>query len=112
MVLGALPVHAYALLRVVGADWIVWSDGVRMDALFSTVGGPNEFAAYLLVVVPCAVQMTPRSGHGALRVARGTVAAAAVAALILTGSRAGLVGIVIMGAVTATTARLPHARLR
>ncbi len=98
---GAVVVAGYALVQQAGLD-PVWRGDVPGGRVFSTIGQPNALAAYLLIAVPPSIYLL-RSARGALRAFVFLSTAAIVTALLLTRSRGGLAGLLVMTPLVAIT---------
>ena len=95
---GALLVSVYGVLQRLGLD-PAW-DLPSSTRVFSTIGQPNALAAYLVLSIPIAVALS----RSASRCLRGLSIAAVIvsaAALGLTLSRGGYIGLVVSGTVLA-----------
>ncbi|MCL5107623.1 MAG: O-antigen ligase family protein [Chloroflexi bacterium] len=94
-VIGSVPVVLHAVLQAFNLDWIVWAGEAKPQAVFSTIGGPNELAGYLLLMIPCGITLALSSGMKA-KIAVSTLVGFMAFALVLTGSRAGILSLAIM----------------
>ena len=88
---GASCVSAYALVQKVGLDPI-WKGYLPGGRVFSTIGQPDALAAYLVLAVPVTAVLVVLC-RDALRVAALVALAAIIAALVLTESRSGFIGL-------------------
>lgn len=96
---------AYGFLQVAGLDPVRWQAPVAYSdvaRLFSTLGHPNALAQYLAMAAPVALVAAVASYHGRRlgeATALGVVAAGAVALVVLTLSRAGILALLVGGLV-------------
>ncbi len=95
---GGTVVAAYAVLQKAGLDpiWNYTPEG----RVFSTIGQPNALAAYLVLAIPVAASLLPRTQslvRGVLVLAIGMM----VAVLAFTLSRGGYAGFVVAGSIMA-----------
>ncbi len=95
---GGAVVAAYALVQKAGFDpiWSYTPEG----RVFSTIGQPNALAAYLVLAIPAAASLLPRTQslvRGVLVLAIGMM----VAALAFTLSRGGYAGFVVAASIVA-----------
>ncbi len=95
-VLGGVPVVLYSVIRHIGLDWIIWEGGARSEAGFSTLGGPNDYAAYLLLLLPWTWYLASSPHRVIVRLAAAAFAGVVVVTVITTGSRTGVVIVTIM----------------
>ena len=91
VVVGATVVAAYAIVQASGLDPI-WGPDVPGGRVFSTIGQPNALAAYLVLALPITLVFVLRRS-GAIRWAAIAVAAVLLAAIGLTLSRGGYIGL-------------------
>ena len=82
---------AYAIVQASGLDPI-WGPDVPGGRVFSTIGQPNALAAYLVLALPITLVFVLRRS-GAIRWAAIAVAAVLLAAIGLTLSRGGYIGL-------------------
>lgn len=100
VVVGSVPVVAYALIQRAGLDPI-WP-ALPKDRVFSTIGQANNLAAYLVLAACAAVALATEGGR-TLRLGRaillGVLLAGILASLAFTLSRGGYLGAVVAAGV-------------
>jgi O-antigen ligase len=101
-VAGGTLVAGYALVQRAGLD-PVWEGFLPGGRVFSSIGQSNALAAYLVLVLPLAAALALAGTPG--RLAAAAALAAMLAALVLTLSRGGLLGLLTAGAVLAVAFR-------
>jgi putative inorganic carbon (hco3(-)) transporter len=89
---GAALVSGYAIVQRAGLD-PVWEGYLPGGRVFSSIGQANALAAYLVLTIPVSAALL-LGGRLWRRVVALLVLAAAVAALVLTRSRGGFLGLV------------------
>jgi O-antigen ligase len=94
---GATCVSGYAIVQKLGLDPI-WKGYLPDGRVFSTIGQPDELAAYLVLAVPVTAVLVVFF-KDTLRVVASAALAAIVVALLLTDSRSGFVGLSAAGLV-------------
>jgi len=82
----ALLVAGYAFAQRMGHDPVTWSQSSR-DRVFSSIGNPNMFAGYLVIMIPLAVGLTLAARSWWLRGLGGLTAAACCVALMFTQTK-------------------------
>ncbi|MDE2106848.1 MAG: hypothetical protein KGL39_57060, partial [Patescibacteria group bacterium] len=101
LVAGSVPVALYAVVQVVGLDPVRYSPPLARP--FATFGNPDFLASYLVIVILCAVGLALSGTRLISRLLWLAAALLDAAVLALTGSRAGLlgvmVGVIVLGAV-------------
>jgi O-antigen ligase len=87
----ATIVAAYAIAQRLGLDpvWTSLPDG----RVFSTIGQPNALGAFFVMTVPLTLAAAPRAAGTRTRALLGAAVAGQLLALLLTASRAALVGL-------------------
>lgn len=92
IIAGSIPVAFYAVGQRLGFD-PVWGNDITSDRVFATFGQPNALAAYLALCVPLSIGLTldPAARYRALAIVAGV---SSTIALLMTGSRGGLLGLV------------------
>lgn len=98
LAVGAIPVLAYALAQVAGADPVSWDIDFGRRA-FSTLGQPLVLGGYAATLLPLLIWLAMRrsSGERAFLLAEAAVAFAVLAA---TGTRGAYIGAVVAGVAT------------
>jgi O-antigen ligase len=94
---GATCVSGYAIVQKLGLDPI-WKGYLPDGRVFSTIGQPDELAAYLVLAVPVTAVLVVFC-KDTLRVVASAALAAIVVALLLTDSRSGFIGLSAAGLV-------------
>jgi O-antigen ligase len=89
---GATLVSSYALVQRAGLD-PVWDGYLPSGRVFSSIGQPNALAAYLVLALPLTLPLL-RGAKGLRGAAVAVALATMAAALLLTSSRGGLLGLI------------------
>jgi O-antigen ligase len=96
LVAASIPVSAYALLQTAGADPFHYAAGLDLGRSRSTFGNAAFLGAYLVLVLPVALDAaTKSSGNRGWRWASGSAALLSFAALLSTRTRGAWVGALI-----------------
>lgn len=97
IVAGSIPVILYGFAQAASNDPVGWQSS-SASRIWSTFGNPNFLAGYLVLTVPIAIGYwyTEKSVN---RLIAGAAACGGLACLMLTSSRAGIVGIIAAAAV-------------
>jgi putative inorganic carbon (HCO3(-)) transporter len=89
--IGATAVASYAIIQKLGLDPI-WKGYLPAGRVFSTIGQPNALAGYLVLAIPITAVLAIEQKR-LLRVATLAGLALMIAALVLTYSRGGYIGL-------------------
>jgi O-antigen ligase len=113
IVAGSIPVAGYAVAQRLGIDPL-WGDDIGADRAFATFGQPNALAAYLALCVPLSIGLALDRDRRTRTLA---IVAGAIGtiALVMTGSRGGLLALLggaVVVAVTTMFQRAGSARRR
>ena len=91
--IGASAVASYAFIQKLGLDPI-WNGYLPFGRVFSTIGQPNALAGYLVLAIPVTAVLAIEQKR-TLRVAALAALALMIAALLLTYSRGGYLGLAL-----------------
>ena len=87
----------YGILQIFNIDFLSWPEPPHLTGrAFSTFGQPNFLASWLLLVLPLSVYLSFKSRSFYARFGWLVAFLLQLIALVLTGSRAGLFGLVLM----------------
>lgn len=87
--LSGLVVSAYAILQIIGWDFVTWAEPASVTGrAISFLGQPNYLACWLILVMPFTAYLILKSQDDIDRVFWGIVFIAELVALLMTGSRA------------------------
>lgn len=101
IVAGSIPVAFYAVGQRLGIDPL-WGDGIAAGRVFATFGQPNALAAYLSLCIPLSIGLA-LDRDGRTRILAIVAGASSTIALVMTGSRGGLLGLLGGAVVLALT---------
>lgn len=96
--LSGLVVSIYAILQILDIDFLTWPQPPYLThRALSTFGQPNFLASWLLLVIPLSFYLAGHSRRAFSRCLFAIVGLLELAALFLTGSRGGLLGLIAAG---------------
>ncbi|MFA5109103.1 MAG: oligosaccharide repeat unit polymerase [Patescibacteria group bacterium] len=98
-VLSASLVSLYGLLQIFGLDFTTWPEPPLLThRVLSSFGQPNFLASFLLLVIPLSFYLFYESRRPLIKFAYFLAAASQLVCLVLTGSRGGLIALLIAAA--------------
>jgi len=98
IMVGLLAWFAGSALVAYAHGQISFQEGlVRAEGFNSMAGGPNELAGLILALLPFLIALLRSSQSFLLRLFLLACGGVSLAALVLTGARAGMIGLAIMG---------------